>query len=118
MAGKQQQSADSEGFVQDAPAVPSVPVEEDITNQPGALGAVRPDGPVEDLEDDADYVEYKGKATMRRITAEQWEQARVRDQSEVVWDNSNDFRVPLADLNIGALAVLRRDGSFAIPEGK
>lgn len=105
---------------QDAPAqdVPKAPVEEDITRLPGALAAVRPPDPVDDLDAEADYVEYKGRATQRRITAEQWEQARVNDQSEVVWDASNEFRVPLADLNDAALAVLRRDGAFAIPEGK
>lgn len=97
---------------------PKTPVDEDITSKPGAIQAVRPDAPVEPLETDAEYVEYKGKATTRRITAEQWQQARVKEQGEVVWDKSNDFRVPLSDLNDSALAVLRRDGAFAIPEGK
>lgn len=104
---------------QDAPVedAPKLPTNEDITALPGALQAVRPADPVEDLPGDADYVEYKGKATQRRITAEQWEKARVLEQGEVVWDSSNDFRVPLADLNQAALTVLRRDGAFAIPEG-
>lgn len=104
---------------QDAPVeAPKAPVNEDITSLPGALQAVRPPDPVEDLDGDADYVEYKGRATSRRITAEQWEKARVKDQGEVLWDASNGFKVPLADLNQAALTVLRRDGGFAIPEGK
>lgn len=92
--------------------------EEDITSQPGALQAVRPSEAVEPLDADAEYVEYKGKATIRRITQSDWEKARVKGQGEVVWDKSNDFQVPLSDLNSAALAVIRRDGAFAIPEGK
>lgn len=105
---------------QDAPMqdAPKLPVEEDITRLPGALAAVRPADPVEDLDADADYVEYKGNATFRRITADQWMQARVKDQSEIVWDASNEFKVPLSEFNDAALTVLRRDGAFAIPEGK
>lgn len=112
-------STDGTETPQDVPPQETAePVEEDITSKPGALAAVRPAEPVEDLNPDADFVEYKGRATSRRITAAQWEQARVRDQSEIVWDASNEFKVPLADLNDAALAVLRRDGAFAIPEGK
>jgi hypothetical protein len=95
---------------------PSQPVEKDITAEKGALNAVRPDSPVEPLDSDADYVEYQGKATIRRMTVEQWEQARVKDQGEVVWDATNDFRVPLSDLNEAALKALARDASFAFPQ--
>lgn len=115
-------SPDGTDAPQDAPPVDEkaepVQTDEDISKLPGALQSVRPADPVEDLEGDAEYVEYKGKATSRRITADQWEKARVKDQGEVVWDASNEFKVPLSDLNQAALTVLRRDGAFAIPEGK
>jgi hypothetical protein len=88
MANRQTPSSDGSTAPQDVP--PKTPTEEDITNKPGAIEAVRPDVPVEDLEESADYVEYKGKATTRRITAEQWEKVRVKDQSEVVWDASTE----------------------------
>jgi hypothetical protein len=120
VANRKEPASDGTVPPQDAPPIDekAVPVEEDISNLPGAIQAVRPVEPVEELESDADYVEYKGRATERRITADQWLQARVKDQSEIVWDASNEFKVPLDDLNEAAIAALRRDGAFAIPEGK
>jgi len=120
MANRQQPASDGSTAPQDAPPIDQKAeiVEEDITSKPGALQAVRPRESVEELESDADYIEYKGRATERRITAEQWEMARVKDQSEVVWNAANEYRVPLSDLNSAAITALRRDGAFAIPEGK
>lgn len=88
----------------------------DITEEPGAFEAVKPQGEVEDLEADANYVEYKGMATVRRVTKEQWEQAGVLEQDTVEWSADNRMRVPLNDLNPTAQNFLRHDGSFAFPK--
>jgi len=58
---------------------------------------------------------YKGRATYRRITAEQWEKAGVEDQPEVIWNQANGFQVPVDQLNEKALEALRNDGSFSVP---
>lgn len=119
-SGNTTPSSDGTTATQDAPPQDQKAemVDEDITSKPGALNAVRPNEPVQPLSADADYVEYKGKATTRRITVEQWKQAKVDDQEEVVWDKSNDFRVDLSDLNEKAQMVLARDPSFAFPAKK
>lgn len=118
MVDRKTASSDGTTPVQDAPPKDekAAPVEEDITSKGGALDAVRPAEPVEALDADADYVEYKGRGTVRRITAEQWELAKIPDQGEVVWDASNNYKVPVSDLNDKALAALLHDGSFALPE--
>jgi hypothetical protein len=118
-SGNAKPSSDGTTATQDAPPQDqkAAVVEEDITDK-GALEAVRPNEPVQPLSADASYVEYKGKATTRRITAEQWKQAKVDDQEEVVWDKSNDFRVDLSELSEKAQTVLGRDPSFAFPAQK
>jgi hypothetical protein len=107
--------ADTSSAPQDAPPKPAVE-DEEITNKPGAIEAVKPEGVVEPLDENADYVEYKGKATTRRITADQWAQARVPDQNEVVWEKSNEYKVSISDLSDKALQLLAHDGSFALPK--
>jgi hypothetical protein len=118
MAG-QKPASDGTTPTQDAPPqdekAPKVE-DTDITGQKGALAAVRPTGPVEPLDAEANYVQYKGRGQMRRITEAQWRQARVEDQGEIVWDKANNFKVPLSDFNDQALLALARDGSFALPD--
>lgn len=109
-------SSDATTPTQDAP--PKEPTNEDITGKPGALSAVRPMSAVEPLDADADYVEYKGRATERRITVDQWQQAKVPDQGEVAWTKGNQYKVSLDELNDKAVAVLKRDPSFAFPADK
>jgi hypothetical protein len=116
MAERKAASSDGTTPVTDAPPQDEVKVEDKVFTDNSALKAVSATGPVEPLPADADYVQYKGRATMRRITVGQWQQARVEDQGEVTWDKSNGFRVPLSDLNDAALAALGRDNNFALPD--
>lgn len=87
----------------------------DISRESGAFAAVRPDEVPEPLPTDAEFVEYKGKAQYRRITAEQWEAAGVEEQGETFWNSANNFKLPVDRFNPKALQALRNDGSFSVP---
>lgn len=115
MAERKAASSDGSTPVTDAPPKPEV-VEEDLSNKPGIFEAVAPMQPVQPLPADADFVQYKGLAQERRMTEAQWQQARVDDQGEVVWNKANGFKVPLRDLSDKALLALARDNSFAMPD--
>lgn len=85
---------------------------EDITTKVRSVG---PDEPPADSPSGTEYVEYVGKATTRRITEAQWRSAGVKDQGDVQWSDSNNFRVQVEELTNKALQVLRNDGSFRVP---
>jgi hypothetical protein len=87
----------------------------DVSNAPGAFEALKPTGEVPDLEADAKFVEYHGRAGRRTITAAQWEQAGIDGQSEVTWSAENNKRVRASMFTPEALDALRVDGSFAVP---
>lgn len=87
----------------------------DISREPGAFAAVRPDETPEPLPADAEFVVYKGKAQFRRITAEQWEAAGVKEQGETFWSKANNFSLPADRFSEKALQTLRNDGSFSVP---
>jgi hypothetical protein len=87
----------------------------DISQEKGAFNAVAPLSPPEDLEADAEYVEYKGQATHRRISQADWEKAGVADQGDVEWSKEFGMRVPVGHFTSEALEVLRRDGGFSVP---
>lgn len=87
----------------------------DISQEKGAFTAVAPLTPPEDLPSDAEYVEYKGQATNRRISQADWEQAGVADQGDVEWQKQFGMKVPVDHFTAEALEVLRRDGGFSVP---
>jgi hypothetical protein len=88
----------------------------DITDEEGALEAVRPMGRIEEEPQDSENVVYRGQATYRRISVEQWEQAGVMDQGEAIWNTANNFQRPVSWFNEAALEALRNDGSFSVPD--
>lgn len=87
----------------------------DISQDPSAFTAVAADTPPGDAPEDAKYVTYHGKATLRRLTEEQWRQGGVNDQGYVEWSSDNGFRVSVEDLSADALEALRKDGNFSVP---
>lgn len=95
--------------------VPKEAGDTDLSSDPSAFRAVAPQTPPEDLEADAQYVEYKGQATHRRISQADWEAAGVKDQGDVEWSKDTGMRVGLDHLTEEALEVLRRDGGFSVP---
>jgi len=63
------------------------------------------------------FVEYVGTADEAKISASDWNKAKVEgNQKQVVWNADNDFKVPTSDLNAEALKVLRKDPRFKVPE--
>lgn len=91
------------------------PGDTEITSDPSAFRAVAPLTPPGDLEADAQYVEYRGQATHRRISQADWEAAGVKDQGDVEWSRDTNMRVGIDHLTDEALEVLRRDGGFSVP---
>lgn len=87
----------------------------DITAEAGSMAAVAPTEPVQEAPADSKVVAYQGRATMRRITSQQWAAAGISDHAETVWDSANNYEVSTEDLTPEALEVLRRDGSFSVP---
>lgn len=87
----------------------------DISSDPSAFQAVAPDTPPGDAPEDAKYVTYHGKATLRRLTVEQWRQGGIQDQGYVEWSDLNNFQVPVEDFTPEALEALRKDPSFSVP---
>lgn len=45
------------------------------------------------------YVKYVGLAHMRRITADEWSRAGVRDMETMVWGPENGFMIPLENFS-------------------
>lgn len=86
-----------------------------ITDEPGVFEALKPLEEVPELEADAKFVEYHGRAGRRTITAADWEKAGIDGMSEVTWDANNNHRVRASHFNPEALDALRNDGSFAVP---
>lgn len=95
--------------------VPKEAGDTDLSSDPSAFTAVAPLSPPEELDADAKYVEYKGQATHRRISREDWERAGIADQGDVEWSRETNMRVGLDHLTDEALEVLRRDGGFSVP---
>jgi hypothetical protein len=61
-------------------------------------------------------VEYVGSADEAKISANDWKKAKVEgDHKQVVWNADNEYKVPVSDLNDGALKALRRDSRFKVP---
>lgn len=87
----------------------------DISSDPSAFTAVAADNPPGDAPEDAKFVTYHGKATLRRMTEEQWIQAGVSDQEYVEWNEGNGFAVSVEQLNDAALEALRKDTNFSVP---
>ena len=56
-----------------------------------------------------DIIIHTGGSTVRIITEEQWKAAGVEDQGTVVFDKSNNWRVPMDELT-GPAAQLLLDG--------
>jgi hypothetical protein len=52
----------------------------------------------------------------REITTAQWKKAGVEDQKTVRWDLSNNFQVPVSDLNDAALRLLEQDDELNVRE--
>lgn len=65
---------------------------------------------------DGRRVKYVGFADVRKISKADWARVGVEDQEQVVWDKSNDFTVPLADLKAGAEGYFATDSGFKIVE--
>lgn len=61
-----------------------------------------------------EFVAYVGGATIREITARQWEQAGIMDQDGANWTVQNRHLVPKDHFSDAALEVLERDGQFKI----
>lgn len=57
------------------------------------------------------YVEWRGDATFREVTEDQWREAGVKDQATVNW-NRNTSRVPLSDLTDEARQRLAGEPGF------
>lgn len=97
---------------QDENEAASAPADEDVTTR-GGTTAVAPDNPVPTSR--ADVVTYHGKATVRRISAAQWDAAGAEGQSACEWNRRNDYTLPATGFSEKALQVLRGDGSFSVP---
>lgn len=61
-------------------------------------------------------VEYTGGADEAKISASDWKKAKVEDQEQVVFNEDNEYKVPVSDLSADALKVLRKDSRFKVPE--
>lgn len=62
-------------------------------------------------------VKYIGTADRRVIAAKDWKAVGVNDQQQVVWDRSNLFTVPVADLKEGAVEYLDKvDAGFVVTD--
>lgn len=86
-----------------------------LDSSDGALQAVRPTEPVGEAEPGYNWVEYKGLATERRISASDWDRAGISDAADSVWNVGNNFRVRADDFIEEQLQILRNDGSFLVP---
>lgn len=56
-------------------------------------------------------VKYIGTADVRKINASAWKSIGVEDQHQVVWDKSNRYSVPVAELSAAAVRYLDEDDS-------
>jgi hypothetical protein len=63
-----------------------------------------------------DVLIYTGGATTRRITEEEWKGAGVENQGTVVFDKSNNHRIPLNELTEPARQLLLdgHKGEFSV----
>lgn len=59
-------------------------------------------------------VKYTGDAGVREITEAQWKGAGVEDQKTTIWDESNEYTLPISKFNADALAVLERDKQIKV----
>lgn len=59
-------------------------------------------------------VKYTGDAGIREITAAQWKNAGVEDQKTTIWDDSNEYTLPISDFSAEALRVLERDKQIKV----
>lgn len=56
-------------------------------------------------------VKYIGTANIRKISASDWRSIGVEEQTQVVWDKSNNFQVPVSELTADAVKYLDEDDS-------
>lgn len=98
--------------------VPKGAGDTEISSDPSAFKAVAPLAPPEDLPAEAEYVEYKGQATHRRISEADWRTAGALEQGDVEWSRDTNMRVPIDHFTPTALRLLRADGGFSVPAEK
>lgn len=66
--------------------------------------------PAGDPEAEWTEVVYRGGASLRIITKQEWEQAGIRDQDTVSWDRNHGLSRD--HFTTAAIDVLRRDANF------
>lgn len=59
-------------------------------------------------------VKYTGSSGVREITKEQWKGAGVENQDTTVWDEGNEYTLPLNLFTADALEVLKRDKAIKV----
>ena len=112
----------------DAPTLPGAqPPEEEEYTGPGAravVGTPVVDPALADTEADAELaaeadepmVVFRGKASKREITAQEWKRlANIEDMPTITWERRTGFKVPANAFTSQALQVLRQDPDFVVP---
>lgn len=61
-------------------------------------------------------VKYVGRADSRVIYDHQWTKAGVDGQKTTTWYNGNEYSLPVGDFSTGALAILKKQNGFEVPE--
>lgn len=59
------------------------------------------------------FLAYVGAANSRTIRADDWRHMGF-DQSDTIWDDSNNKRIPLEELDPGVVEYLKNDSEFRI----
>lgn len=65
---------------------------------------------------DKRVVRYRGTATRRVITADDWKRLGVKDQPTTEWNFKNGFVIPVSDFAPGALDHIQKDDKLFIEE--
>lgn len=62
------------------------------------------------------FVHYTGSASIRNISAADWDKAGIQGQEFVTWDRKSGNKLDKARFTDAALDLLRQDGNFEIDE--
>jgi hypothetical protein len=67
-----------------------------------------------EADDSPKVVKYTGDAGVREITKAQWKGAGVEGQDTTIWDETNDYTLPIGAFSADALTVLERDKQIKV----
>ena len=62
------------------------------------------------------FVKYVGSATRRIIETKHWATVGVPNMPTTEWTVQNEYKIPVSDFPVEALAYLKRDGRFQVTD--